>query len=211
MARTDSIYSASFTAASMMFNEMNTVVRMLLEDDSTETRKKLKNDPSHLQILSISARDRVSTELSKRFRTVDRTFWEKYILLSEGEQRLALFFVILKTYKLLFEFQVNVALPAFNSVDRTIALNDVLMALNDIACYDRFVDSWTDQTRSKVASTYITMLKQTGLVNEATGELQAPPVTDEAFVPYVLSGDLWFLQACFLPQYKVEQIKQLAL
>lgn len=211
MAKPNSQYSASFTGATMLYSEMNTVIKMLMESDTPETVKALRTDVQYLMIKSARSRERVTSELVKRFRTMPLSFWQNYLTLGEREQRLALFFVILKTYKILFEFQVNLAIPKYNSVDRVLTKNDAYAALSEIASRDEFVDSWTDETRDRVASHYVTMVKQAGLSDEVSGELKTPDVSDVDFLPYIKSGDVWFLQACFLPAYKIEQIKQLAI
>lgn len=207
----NSPYSASFTGAAVLFTDMNVAIRMLLENDSPETIKKLRTDASLIQIKSSRSRERVTAEFVKRFRSVPKSFWERYVALPESEQRLALLFVILKTYRLLFEFQINLVIPKYNSPDRVLTKNDVNMALNEIASRDEFVDSWTEETRDRVASQYLTMLRQSGLVSDVTGELQAPSLPDEALLWYIKTGEVWFLQACLLPGYKIEQLKQLAI
>lgn len=211
MANKKSPYSASFTGATMMYSEMNIIVNMLLEDNSPGTVKKLKTDAQYLQINSTTARERVTIELVKRFNAVPVSFWERYVTLGEVQQKLALLFVILKTYQLIFEFQVNFTLPKYNSVDRNITKNDVMAALSEIASRDSFVDSWTESTRGRASEHYLSILRQAGLINEQTKELQCPTLQDEDFVYYVKTGDAWFLQACFLPGYRIEQIKQLAI
>lgn len=211
MAKTTSPYSASFTGATMMYNEMNIVVEKLLENDSPETVKALRTDAQYLMIKSSTSRERVASELVKRFRTMPVSFWKEYLGLGEKQQRLALFFVILKTYKVLFEFQVNLAIPKYNSVDRVLTKNDAYAALAEIASRDEFVDSWTAETRDRVASHYVTMVKQAGLSDKETGELRTPDVSDQDLLPYIKTGDVWFLQSCFLPSYRIEQIKQLSI
>ena len=206
----NSPYSASFTGAAILFSDMNVAVRMLLEDDSPETIKTLKTDASYIQIKSETARRRVTAEFVKRFRAVPKPFWTRYVELPENEQRLALLYVVLKTYQLLFEFQINLAIPKYNSPDRVLTKNEVSMALNEIASKDEFVDSWSTETRDRASSQYLTILRQSGLVSESTGELQSPNLSDEALLWYVQSGEVWFLQACFFPGYKIEQLKQLA-
>ena len=84
------------------------------------------------------------------------------------------------------------------------------MALNEIASKDEFVDSWSAETRDRASSQYLTMLRQAGLINDATKELQEPNLPDDAFLYYIRIGEVWFLQACLLPGYKIEQLKQLA-
>lgn len=207
----NSPYSASFTGAAILFSDMNVAVRMLLEDDSPETIKMLKTDASYIQIKSETARRRVTAEFVKRFRAVPKSFWTRYMELPENEQRLALLYVVLKTYQLLFEFQINLAIPKYNSPDRVLTKNEVSMALNEIASKDEFVDSWSAETRDRASSQYLTILRQSGLVSESTGELQSPNLSDEALLWYIQSGEVWFLQACFFPGYKIEQLKQLAI
>ena len=204
-------YSASFTGAAILFSDMNVAVRMLLEDDSPETIKTLKTDANYIKIKSSKSRERVTAEFVKRFRAVPKSFWTRYVELPENEQRLALLYVVLKTYQLLFEFQINLAIPKYNSPDRVLTKNEVSMALNEIASKDEFVDSWSAETRDRASSQYLTILRQSGLVSESTGELQSPNLSDEALLWYVQSGEVWFLQACFFPGYKIEQLKQLAI
>ena len=207
----NSPYSASFTGAAILFSDMNVAIRMLLEDDSPETIKTLKTDANYIKIKSSKSRERVTAEFVKRFRAVPKSFWTRYMQLPENEQRLALLYVVLKTYQLLFEFQINLAIPKYNSPDRVLTKNEVSMALNEIASKDEFVDSWSAETRDRASSQYLTILRQSGLVSESTGELQSPNLSDEALLWYIQSGEVWFLQACFFPGYKIEQLKQLAI
>ena len=207
----NSPYSASFTGAAILFSDMNVAVRMLLEDDSPGTIKTLKTDANYIKIKSSKSRERVTAEFVKRFRAVPKSFWTRYVELPENEQRLALLYVVLKTYQLLFEFQINLAIPKYNSPDRVLTKNEVSMALNEIASKDEFVDSWSAETRDRASSQYLTILRQSGLVSESTGELQSPNLSDEALLWYIQSGEVWFLQACFFPGYKIEQLKQLAI
>ena len=194
----------------MLFSEMNVAVKMLLENDSPETIKMLKTDANYIQIKAAKSRERVTAEFVRRYRAVPKSFWERYITLGESEQRLALLYVILKTYQILFEFQINLVIPKYNSPDRVLTKNDVNMALNEIASKDEFVDSWSAETRDRASSQYLTMLRQGGLINDATKELQEPNLPDDAFLYYIRIGEVWFLQACLLPGYKIEQLKQLA-
>ena len=206
----NSPYSASFTGAAMLFNEMNVAVQELLNADSPETMKRLRIDPHRIQIKAARSRERVTAEFVRRFRAVPKSFWERYVTLTESEQRLALLYVILKTYRLLFEFQINLVLPKYNSPDRMLTKNDIQMSLSELATKDAFVDSWSDETRDRLSSQYLAILRQGGLINETTKELQEPALPEEDFLYYIQIGEIWFLQACLLPGYKIEQLKQLA-
>lgn len=207
----NSPYSASFTAAALMHGEMNAVLPYLIKDCSTETVKMIENSLEILPIKSASSRERMTFEMVKRFKAVPQSFWIDYQTLPEPQQKLALFYVILKTYRLLYEFQLNVAVKRFNSANNTLKIDDLWMEFYNIAARDPFVESWTDRTKKSCIKSYLTMLRQVGLLNPETDALQRIDITQEAYVPFVQMGELWFLQACFVPAYEIETIKSLAL
>jgi Putative inner membrane protein (DUF1819). len=204
-------YSASFTARALGYYEMESILPVMLDDLIADKVKVLSQDSTHLQLATLQSRKRVLAEMLVRFKAVDRSFWDRYVTLGEREKRLALLFVILKSYRLLFELQVNLVIPKYYSPDRVLTKNDVFVAISEVASRDEFVDSWSEDTRNRAASQYVTILRQAGLIDEATGELREPNVADEELAYYVRIGEIWFLQACLLPGYRVEQIKQIAL
>ena len=209
--RKKSPYSASFTARALGYYEMESILPVMLDDSINDKVKVLSQDSTHLQLATLQSRKRVLAEMLVRFKAVDRSFWDRSVTLGEREKRLALLFVILKSYRLLFELQVNLVIPKYYSPDRVLTKNDVFAAISEVASRDEFVDSWSEDTRNRAASQYVTILRQAGLIDEATGELREPNVADEELAYYVRIGEIWFLQACLLPGYRVEQIKQIAL
>ena len=207
----NSPYSASFTAAALMHGEMNAVLPYLLKDGSAEAIKVIENSVEILPIKSAAARYRITHEMVKRFQAMPRAFWVDYQSFPEPQQKLALFYVILKTYRLLYEFQLNVAVKRFNSANNTLQIDDLWMEFYDIASRDPFVDSWTERTKKTCIQSYLTMLRQAGLLDPETSRLQRIDIAQEAYIPFVQLGELWFLQACFIPAYEIETIKSLAL
>ena len=190
---------------------MNAVLPYLLKDDSSDTVKKIENSLEIIPIQSVSARHRVTVEMVKRFRAVPKSFWTDYQTFPSSQQRLALFYVILKTYRLVYEFQINVAVKKFNSANNTLRIDDLWIEFYNISSRDSFVDGWTEQTKKKVINVYLTILRQTGLLDSETDILQQIDIGNDAYIPFVQIGELWFLQACFLPQYEIENITRLAL
>ena len=207
----NSPYSASFTAAALMHGEMNAVLPYLLKDGSAETIKLIENSVEILPIKSAAGRYRVTHEMVKRFNAMPQAFWLDYQAFPEPQQKLALFYVILKTYRLLYEFQLNVAVKRFNSANNTLQIDDLWMEFYNIAARDPFVESWTELTKKRSIQSYLAMLRQVGLLNPETGTLQRIDIAQEAYIPFVQLGELWFLQACFVPAYEIETIKSLAL
>ena len=170
----------------------------------------LKNN-EYLLIRTESSRSRTMSELRRRFDAMSVDFWEYYQTLSEESQRAAMLYVVLKTYQIAMDFHLNVTVNKWKSVEQSVSVDDLMIEFNDIACKDEFVDSWSDATRKKIASSYLTILRQSGLLNERTELLQPLRIPDEDFVYYIKLGDTWFLEACLLLPYEIERIKSYAL
>ena len=117
----------------------------------------------------------------------------------------AIFYVILRTYKICFDFHVNVAIKKWNSISKSIDKNDIMMEFNEIASKDEFVDSWSDNTKDKVASAYLTILRKVGMLDNSN-HLNA--ISCSNFTYYLGKGQPWFLEACLLQPYEIENIKK---
>jgi hypothetical protein len=203
-------YSAAFTAASMMYSEMNALIPLFQDEHAQELINKEIEENNLLCINSLMSRKRVVSELQRRYHAVPRSFWDQYLLLNEKVQRIALFFVLLKTYQLLFDMHVCMTLSMWRSADIHLESSDVMLYLNELASQDKFVDSWTESTRKKVCSVYILMLHQAGLMQDGTAQLQEPSLSDEDWLLFIRIGEPWFIEACFLPTYRIRELKQKA-
>lgn len=201
----NSPYSAAITGGGFLFEETDALLPLLTSSDRESL---VKDELVNNRILHINAeksRSKAILEIKRRFEVMPPAFWEDYKSMNEEDRRIALLFVILKTYKILFDFQINVAIKKWNSVSRTIDLQDLAMEINEIAAKDEFVDSWSDSTKSKVASAYLSMLRKCGMMNREGNLVQLKPSNAEF---YIRIGELWFLEACFLAPYQIENIKK---
>lgn len=203
-------YSAAFTAASMMYREMSALIPLMLDENATELMNQEIEENRLLCINSLNSRKRVVVELQRRFNAVPKSFWDHYLMLSERAQRVALLYAILKTYQLLFDIHICVTLNLWRSASAEIQSSDVMLYLNELAAQDSFVDSWSESTRKKVASVYVTMLHQAGLMKDDSASLCEPELEDKDWIEYIKMGEAWFLEACFLPTYRVTELKQKA-
>ncbi len=205
MARMKSPYSAAVTGGGFLFEETDALLPLL---KSSDRETLIKDELVNNRILHINAeksRSKAILEIKRRFDVMPPAFWDDYHSMNDDDRKIALFFVILKTYKILFDFQINVAIKKWNSVSRTIDLQDLAMEMNEISAKDEFVDSWSDSTKSKVASAYLSMLRKCGMMNREGQLVQLKP-TNADF--YIRIGELWFLEACFLAPYQIENIKK---
>ncbi len=209
--KTNSPYSASFTGCTFMFAEFNSVLPIMMDGDVDANIKKETIERTHLQVNKEVAASRVLSEFKKRFKAMPPAFWDWYVTLSEKGQKAALFYVLLKTYRLLFEFHTNVTIKKWNSIERTLSSSDILGEYYAIAARDEFVDSWSDQTRSKLIGSYLTILKQAGLLDADKYTLRQLKLDAPEYSWYLQNGDSWFLEACLLYSYEIDEIKQYSL
>lgn len=203
----NSPYTATITGCAFLFNEFLRILPLLMSEDAAEQLKEEVKTNRILQVNSQKARQTFITEFKRRYNAVPITFWTNFQVMSEQAQRAGLLYAILKTYKLAFNFHFNVTLKRWNSVEQTLKKNDIMMEFNELSARDEFVDSWTDNTKDRCASQYLTILRQAGLLKNKTNELQPIHLAPSDYEYYIRSGEEWFLAACLLYPYEVNDIK----
>lgn len=207
MNKYNSPYSAALTGGGFLYDETNILLPLLMSEDSEELLKKEKLENNLLQINRQTSRERAIFEVRRRYNAVPRSFWDDYLNMPEQSKKIALFYVILKTYKICFDFQINVTRNKWQSISRSVTRDDLLMEFNEIGSRDEFVDSWTDNTRIKVAAAYLSILRKVGMLDE-DNQLHAVRDTNDAMAYYIRNGEQWFLEACLLQPYEINEIKK---
>ena len=207
MKKNNSPYTAAITGGGFLFDETNLLLPLMMSEDSDMLLKKEKLENNLLQINRQTSRDRAIFEIKRRYNAVQKSFWEDYLSMEQNAQKIALFFVILKTYKICFDFQINVTRNKWQSISRSLTKDDLLMELNEIGARDEFVDSWSDNTRDRLASAYLSILRKVGMLDEEN-ELHPDKDTDDNMAYYIRIGEQWFLDACLLQPYEINEIKK---
>ena len=201
-------YSASFTAGSLLHKETSALLPLLQSEDAGQMIREEVINNKILHINSESARKRIVTELTKRIGTVPLSFWSFYADSTEEEQKLLLFFLCLKTYPLMFDFHFNVTLKQWNSSSQIVDPYYYHMEIEEIAAKDEAVDKWTDTTRRKAISVYLSILRDVKLLNKQS-LLQSVSSADCFWHFFISNQELWFLDACLLSNYEKERIIQI--
>lgn len=207
MNRKNSPYTATITGCAFLFNEFLRILPLMMSEDAADQLKEEVKTNRILQVNSQKARQTFITEFKRRYNAVPITFWTNFQARSEQAQRTSLLYAILKAYKLAFDFHFNVTIKRWNSVEQTLKKNDIMMEFNELSARDEFVDSWTDKTKDRCASQYLTILRQAGLLKNKTDELQPIHLAPSDYEYYIRNGEEWFLEACLLYPYEVNDIK----
>lgn len=198
------------TGCGFMHSEMTAMLPLLLAPDADALIKQEITENNILLIKSESSRKRAVAEFRRRFNAVPREFWEWYNTVSENTQLFAMFFVNLKAYRILFDFQINVVVNNWNGISQSVSYNDILSEMYQISANDDFVDSWSDETKNKVVSWFITMISKVGLLDKKTSQLSSPIINEEEFAYFLKINEAWFLDACLLDPFVINRIKSFA-
>ncbi len=208
MNRNNSPYTAAITGCSLQFYEFKRILPLLMDENSAQLLKEEIVNNNLMQVNSQKARSTFIGEFKRRYNAVPLAFWHDFNKMSENGQRIGLLYVILKTYKLIFDFHFNVTVKRWNSVERTVTKSDLKMEFNEISAKDAFVDSWTENTKDRCATQYLTILRQAGLLDEKTNELRSVRLEPSEYQYYFQNSEEWFLSACLLYPYEINDIKQ---
>ena len=206
MRKIESPYTAAITGGGFLFEETNILLPLLQSDDRETLLRDEKINNRLLKMNAETSRYRAIMEIARRYDAMPSAFWSDYQAMSTDDQKVALFFVILKTYKICFDFHINVTMRKWNSISKSVVYDDIEMEFNEVSANDEFVDSWSDKTKRKVASAYLTVLRKVGILDLND---QLHPLSASNFDYYITIGEHWFLEACLLQPYQIDNVKKL--
>ncbi len=135
-------YSASFNAGSLLHRETTSILHLLEADNAQELLKNEVKNNQYIQINSETSRKRVITEITKRYAVVKPDFWGFYKTRNIQEQKVMLFYLCLKCYKLMFDYHFNVTVKRIKdmckedaiSAHPEISLDDYISMKRKIFC-----------------------------------------------------------------------------
>ena len=203
--KNNSPYTAAITGGGFLFEETNILLPLLQANHSEALLQEEKVNNNLLRINAETSRHRVISEIKRRYKSMPISFWSDFQEMNNKEKTVALFYVILRTYQICFDFHVNVTIKKWNSIAKKVQKNDIMMEFNEISAKDEFVDSWSEQTKERVASAYLTILRKVGMLDENNS---LNPLSCDNFDYYLAKGESWFLEACLLRPYEIDNIKK---
>jgi len=190
------MYDANFTAGGLLYNEFLSLKNLIESDDFERLIKQEEEQNNLMAVAMLTSRKRILVEVKRRREKTPENFWDHFYNWSEREQKLALFFLCLKTYPLLLDIHLDLTLNKYK-VGSGLEDYDVKMWLDDLSTRDEKVASWSDKTQYKINVQYRKMLKDAGLLSKE--RLTSPTEVSITFRDYFQSGkESWFLESGFL-------------
>ena len=190
------MFDANFTAGGLLLFEFRALEELVNTHDWEVLVQKEIVENNLVAIKTEGARKRILLEIKRRVLSAPGGFFEFLYQLNEKEQRLALLFLCLKTYPLVFEIHWELAVKKYKTGGDVDAYN-VTMRLDEIASKNEEVATWSDKTLTKINSQYRKVLKDAGILKNK--KLIQPDVTNKRFWNYFTEiNEAWFLEACFI-------------
>ena len=196
-------YSASFTAGSLLFEEFNAILDIILKGNIENKKTEIINT-NILKINSESSRKRVYSELKKRVKSVPRGIWDLYNDSNDLEKKTVLFYVVLKAHMLLLDFQTEIILSKYRSLNLDTDKNDIDIFLAKKSGNHPEIEQWSDLTRGKIKNTILLILRQAGIIKN--NQITPISLSIQFWKKFIEVGDVWFLEVCLLNKNERDQI-----
>jgi len=200
-------YSSSFTAGTLLFNEFNSILD-ILRFSTIENEKKRIISENLFKLNSESARKRVLTEIKKRVKSVDRRIWDHYYHCDDKERKALLFYVILKSHPIMFDFQSEVILEKFRTLHLDVKKEDIDIFIVKKSADHPEIDTWSKTTINNVKNAIMLILTRTNLLKE--NKIYSLNLHNQFWKKFLAYGDEWFLELSLLKKSERENLMGMA-
>lgn len=188
-------YDANFTAGGLLFNEFIALEVLLLSENFEEGIAIEEEENNVMGVATNSARKRIISEIKRRYHLAPDDFWSHFFGWHENEQKLALFYLCLKTYPVVLDLHYEVTIKKFKSGNKLDAY-DLQMRLDELASNDEDIAKWSESTFNKINVQYRKALKDAGLF-DGEKPTNISKVNDYFWNFFYNINESWFLEACF--------------
>ncbi len=189
-------YTGSFTSGALLHREFLATMTAFREDELLTQLDVEIEQNRYIAIKTENARKKIVREMKKRIANAPAGFRDFFLSISEAEQKLALFYLCLKTYYLIFDLHFEVTLPKWKLHSLNLESYDIQMRMDVISSFDEQVNGWSAQTKEKLNQIYRKILTESGLQKDNL--LIKPLGINPDFWHYFINrNEAWFIEACF--------------
>jgi len=191
----NSKYDANFTAGGLLLNEFMNLQPVIQDETILDILKSEEEENLYVGIDTVAARKRILSEIKRRIEFTDSDFWDLFISVSEQHKKIMLFYLVLKTYPLIWEIHFEVAYQKF-LIGAELDAYSISLFLDTLASKDDYVGGWSDSTFDKLNTQYRKVLTDCGMLDKSVLR-PVYGVTTEFWNYFQVLGEKWFIQACF--------------
>jgi predicted transcriptional regulator len=173
-------YSLSFTAASLMYFETEQIANLYLEHEDWIVVQQLVVDENILQKGTVSTRKREFSEIKKRLKNLSNDELKFIVTCTTDELKLFCLYLCARTYRLIYEFIVEVIREKYLMFDYLILDSDYIRFIESKMAASMKLQKITQKTQYKIRQVIFRILEQAVLIDSAkTKNIQKPYVPQE--------------------------------
>ena len=173
-------YTLSFTAASLMFFETLQIAKLYLKFENWDLVAKEVTEENFLQKGTVSTRKREFSEIKKRLIALEKEELEFIIYASSDELKLFCLYLCARTYRLIYEFIVEVIREKYLLYDYVIYDSDYTKFYESKKLSSPKLQKISQKTEYKLKQVIFRILEQAGLIdNVKTKNIQKPYISEE--------------------------------
>ena len=192
-------YDSNFTAGGILYHEFS-VLKDVLQSENFNDLIKIEEEQNVLiGVATTASRIRILREIKRRYNNAPNDFWSQFFCWNECEQKLALFFLCLKSYPLILDIHFEVTVKKFK-IGNKLDPFDIQMRMDEIASFDDDVAKWSELTIKRINVQYRKAIKDVGIYDGKL--LHKNSKASTPFWNYFKNNnESWFLEACFINTY----------
>ena len=206
----NSEYIFSYTAATLMMNETDEVIKKYLVYRDWDRVRDIVIEENIMQKQSVSSRKRVFTELKRRIETLTPEQLSYVEEASSSDIRNLIFLSILKTYKFIFEFMTDI-------ISRKVLMFDYKILNSD---YESFFESKknsiealeniTENTTYKLKQVLFRILEEAMIIDNTKNKNIVKPHISNEVAQLIVKDNPVYLKAFLYTDYEIEKVQERA-
>lgn len=204
----DNSYIFSYTAATLMLHETHEVIKKYLEFRDWEKTKDFVIEENVMQKQSASSRKRVFIEIKRRVESLTSEQLEYFKDASSSDIRNLIFLAILKTYRFIFEFIVEVVLKKFLMFDYKILNSDYESFFESKKYAIEQLENITQNTEYKLKQVLFRILEESMFIDNTKNKNILKPSLSNEVIELIIKDNPAFLKAFLFTDYEIEKVKE---
>lgn len=195
-------YRFSFTAASLLLNELVSFSRMMIEE---EVRlEELVPDMMHRERAKTNKRE--FAELFLRLKVLDRPLMEKLVNGSQDDQKQIAIIAFGRTYSFFKDFVEEVMLEKISLFDFKLEDRDYNSFISKKSIEHEELDQLADSTKYKIKQVLIKVLEQGGLIDNINERNIIIPVVEREIERIIAQKNVEDLKLLLYTEQKIASI-----
>ena len=201
-------YIFSYTAATLMLHETNEVMKKYLEYKDWNKVKEIVIEENIMQKQSVSSRKRVFTEIKRRIETLSNEQLEYVNESSSSDIRNFIFLTILKTYRFIFEFMIEVISKKVLMFDYKILNSDYETFFESKKYAVEQLENITEATQYKLKQVLFRILEEAMVIDNTKSKNILKPHLSGEVIELIVKDNPIYLKAFLYTDYEIEKMKE---